>query len=408
MSADHPQRSFEALRNPRYRGYFIVMAAAMMADSVEHVISYWVIFQRFHSPALGGFAVVSHWLPFLLLSVPVGALADRLDPRRLIQAGLLLFMLVSLCWGLLFLTGALSLWNAMLLLVVHGIAGVFWNLAGQVLIHHLVPPQSLPSAVRLNATARYLGLLAGPALGSALMLALGPVAGIFTNVLIYLPALLWMQTGSAPDRAPHAGTTRPGLHGFGQILPTLHAVRGNRRILAMILLAGSASLLIGNAYQAQMPGFAQDMGHGRVDFSYSLLLAADAAGALLAGIVLESRRLLIARTGTAYVLALLWCVALAGFAASGSYALALPLLCLAGFVELSFNAMAQTLVQLHAPPQLRGRVFGLFAMASLGLRGFSGLSVGLLGAVIGIHHSLLASAVVLALLLFGGLRYALR
>lgn len=41
----------------------------MMADNIEHVISYWVVFQKFHSPALAGFAVLSHWLPFLLFSV---------------------------------------------------------------------------------------------------------------------------------------------------------------------------------------------------------------------------------------------------------------------------------------------------------------------------------------------------
>ena len=68
-------RSFAALRHPRFRGYFMYAAAAMMADSIEHVISYWIIFQKFESPALAGFAVVSHWLPFLLFSVYSGALA---------------------------------------------------------------------------------------------------------------------------------------------------------------------------------------------------------------------------------------------------------------------------------------------------------------------------------------------
>jgi len=51
----------------------------MMADSVEHVISYRVMFEKFHSPALGGFAVISHWLPFLFFSGYSGALADRFD-----------------------------------------------------------------------------------------------------------------------------------------------------------------------------------------------------------------------------------------------------------------------------------------------------------------------------------------
>ena len=52
----------------------------MLADNIEHVISYWVMFQKFHSPALGGFAVISHWAPYLLFSVYSGALADRFDP----------------------------------------------------------------------------------------------------------------------------------------------------------------------------------------------------------------------------------------------------------------------------------------------------------------------------------------
>src|SRR5690349_13903617 len=92
-------RSFAAMRHPGYRAHFTTYVLAMMADNIEHVISYWVMFQKFHSPALGGFAVLSHWLPFLAFSVPVGALADRVDPRRLIQAGMLLFITASLGWA---------------------------------------------------------------------------------------------------------------------------------------------------------------------------------------------------------------------------------------------------------------------------------------------------------------------
>ena len=64
----------------------------------------------------------------------------------------------------------------------------------------------------------------------------------------------------------------------------------------MTLLAGLSSFFVGNAYSAQMPGFAQDLGHGDPGVSYSMLLAADAAGALLAGVVLEGRNLLPARS----------------------------------------------------------------------------------------------------------------
>ena len=62
------------MKSRPYRAQFIAYVLAMMADNVEHVISYWVVFQKFHSPALAGFAVLSHWLPFLLFSVAVGGL----------------------------------------------------------------------------------------------------------------------------------------------------------------------------------------------------------------------------------------------------------------------------------------------------------------------------------------------
>jgi MFS family permease len=383
-------RSFAALRHSRFRAYFLGSALAMMADSIEHVISYWIIFQKFQSPALGGFAVLSHWLPFLLFSVYSGALADRYDPRRLIQIGMALFMSVSLGWGLLFLTGALEMWHAAALLVVHGFAGVLWSPAAQVLIHDVVDEPRLHSAVRLMATSRWLGLLFGPALGGAILLAAGPAYGILLNALIYLPLALWLW------RAPYARRAAPRtLRALADIVATLREISGNRAIAPMLLLAGGTSLLVGNAYQAQMPEFARDLGHAHADFNYSMLLGADAAGALIAGLLLESRGLLQARAPTAFLLAMLWCVAIAAFAAVSSYPLALALLFVAGFLELSFNAMAQTLVQLHAPAHSRGRVIGLYAMSGLGMRTFSGVTVGLGGHVIGIHWSLALSATAL-------------
>src|SRR3954452_4006755 len=99
-----PTQSFSALHNRGFQLQFVTFALAMMADNIEHVISYWVLFQKFSSPALAGFAVVSHWLPVLAFSVAVGALADRFDPRRLIQCGMGLFIAASLGWGWFFVT----------------------------------------------------------------------------------------------------------------------------------------------------------------------------------------------------------------------------------------------------------------------------------------------------------------
>src|SRR5690348_7059854 len=60
-------RRFAALRNRDCRPYLFGALLAMMADNIEHVITYWVLWQRFHSPALAGFQVISHWVPCAVL-----------------------------------------------------------------------------------------------------------------------------------------------------------------------------------------------------------------------------------------------------------------------------------------------------------------------------------------------------
>ena len=365
-----PSKPFGAFRLSGYRAHFLTYVLAMMADNIEHVISYWVAFQKFQSPALAGFAVVSHWLPFLGFSVAVGALNDRFDSRRIIQL-------------------------AMVLLALHGCAGVLWQTSSQMLIYDIVGPELLPSAVRLNATGRYVGVLVGPAVGGGIMLLLGPVRGMFVNTAFYLPLVIWLVAAPYGRRfRREQAPPKRAIRGLADIRQTIHDVRGVPVIGAMIVLTGAASFFVGNSYQAQMPSFASDLGHADQGVAYSLLLAADAAGALVAGFVLESRGgLLRTEPRSALTLAMLWAIALFGFACAGSYPLALPLLFVAGFCELSFSSVSQTIVQMNAPTAIRGRVLGLFNMSALGLRTFSGVTVGVLGSLTSVHVSLAASAV---------------
>lgn len=395
-AAGRKQLSFAALRHPDCRNYLLFAALAMMADNIEHVISYWIIFQKFHSPALAGFAVLTHWLPFLLFSIFSGALADRFDPRRIIQVGMVMFMAVSIAWGVLFMTDSLEQWHAGVLLVTHGMAGVLWGPASQLLIHDIIGTDRLQSAIRLSSTSRQLGVLMGPAIGGALLLTLGSATGIFLNALFYLPLIYWLWKAPYGPRFRQGEGPRPArMRGFQDIISTIRAIAGNPTIVSMVVLAGCASFFIGNAHQAQMPGFASDLGYDDAGLYYSVLLAGNAGGALIAGIILESRNLLPAKPRTAIILVMLWCLAIGGFAISGNYPLAVAALFVAGFLNLSYNSMAQTLVQLRAPREIRGRVIGLYNMSGNGLKAFSGVTVGFGGAVIGIHWSLGLSAAAL-------------
>src|SRR5262249_58438140 len=79
------RRAFAALAHRGYGGFVIGGATAMLADNTEHVISYWVLHQKFHSPALRAFAGISHWVPYLLLAGYSRALPHRYHPPPLIQ-----------------------------------------------------------------------------------------------------------------------------------------------------------------------------------------------------------------------------------------------------------------------------------------------------------------------------------
>ena len=246
-------------------------------------------------------------MPFLLFSVYMGALADRYDCRKLIQVSQGMFMLASLAWGLLFLTDTLQLWHAVVILLVHGAAGVSAATATQLILHDMVGSADLPSAIRTNASSRNLAILLGPAVGGGMMLLLGPAWGLLANVGLYWPFTLFLL------RVPYTGHGRRGQappraagFGFADSLRLLRQVSAERRIVMMITLAAATSFFVGNAFQAQMPEYAHDFGADKAGGWYSVLLAGNAAGALLGAIFLETLDILRPSARAAIVSAGLW------------------------------------------------------------------------------------------------------
>ncbi|MGN6521792.1 MAG: MFS transporter [Actinomycetes bacterium] len=395
-TAAAPPAKFPALRNRDCRTYLVGGMLSMMADNIEHVITYWVLWQQFHSPALAGFAVIAHWVPFLLLSVTFGGLADRYDCRRVIQVAQLLFMAVSAAWGVLFLTGTLTVAAACLLLVVHGLAGALWGPAEQLMLHDFVGDEALPSAVRLNATARSLGILCGPIVGAALLLGLKPTAGIFTNVLIYLPLTLFLARTRFTGHS-RSGAARPRLT-LAQALRVIRDVRQDSVILSMIALGGIGSFFVGASLQSAMPIFAHDDGAGAAGTAYTVLLFANGAGGVIGGLLLEVTGRLRPTVPTAMVSTAVYGLSMLGFAATRNYLLAVAMLLIGGIANLASMSIGQTLVQLRAPEGKRGQVIGVYGMSANGLRAGSGFTVGLLGGAIGVHLSLGLSAAAIVVL----------
>lgn len=383
MTGTTTPRRFAALRDRHSRPYLFTAGLSMMGDNIEHVITYWVLWQEFHSAALAGFQVVSHWLPFLLLSVWFGGLADKFDCRRLIQIAQGLFMVVSVCWAILFLTGTLQVWEACVLLVLHGCAGALWAPSEQLLLQDFAEPADLPGAVRMNATFRSLGVLAGPVVGSALLLALGSAWGMFANVLFYLPMTLLML------RTPYTGHTRSGYVHRARLsildgINVLRSVGGDRVLVAMIALAGLVALCVGGSLQVAIPAFADALGAGSDGLRYGLLLFANGAGGVVGGFLLEATGVLKPNTRVVVATTILFGLTTAAVAVTGSYVVAVVALLIGGVANLASTSIGQAVVQLRAPIQQRGRVVGVYNMFGSGLRTGNGITIAFLGAAVGI------------------------
>jgi MFS family permease len=388
-------RRFPAFTNPHFRLYWIGTSLANAADNVEHVIGYWVIWQLTHSPFWLGYAVVAHWLPFTLFSLHAGSMADRFNSRYLIQISQGFYILASLGWGVLYLTGQLQIWHVAILLLFHGFAGLISGPSSQMLIYEMVGQNLLISAISLNSSLRYIAIVLGPAIGGFLMASVGPGAGFLVNILLYLPLSLIMLI------LPYRGAPARGRkeEGWQAILEGLRAIRQRPMILGLLCVVAMTSLLVGNAFQALMPAFAERL--QATSTGYSVLLSANGVGAVLGVLglgMLGSTRL---RPVVVTVGALLWAFLMILFSLSSWFSLALASLCLIGMSSIIFTSMAQSIIQAWAPDHLRGRVVGVYNLAAHGMRAASGLVIGLLASLLGTPQALLLCGAVIAVVILG-------
>ncbi|MDJ0334224.1 MFS transporter [Salinibacterium sp. G-O1] len=386
---------FSALRVRWYRGYLMGGSLLMAGDNAEHALTYWVMWQLYHSPVLAGFAVVSHWLPHLFFSIPFGSLADRFDNRRIIQTSLALFMLVSVGWGVLIVSATLQPWHCVVLLVLHGFASALWQPADKVMLLDMVGTKDLTSGIRLMATGLSLGQLVGPAIGAVLLFTIGPGIGMFVIVALYIPFLVYLIRVPIDGHSRRAGAARPARPSVRQVFGVLKEVPRFPPILAMMLLQGSVGLLIGTAVMPLLPEFGELLGQSDSGLGYGLLLVATSLGAIVGGIGLEAIGGVRASSRLAIMGTIVFAASMLVFALSRSVPLTLLALGISGLASIISMSTAQTVIQLAAPADRQGLFVGAGQTTAMGSRVGSGVVIGALGVAFGIPSAVAVSATAL-------------
>jgi MFS family permease len=363
----------------RYRDYAAYAAARFCTTLCWQMLSVavgWQVYALTRNPLDLGYLGLVQFVPFVLLVLPGGHVADRTDRRLILMTA---YAGSTICAGVLAwlsLHGSQSVWPIFAVMTVYGVGRAFWMPAGQAMTPNLVPVEAFPSAVALNSMLYEAGVIAGPALGGGLYLVGPPV--VYETVAVLLLVSLGLISTIKPVRARESADTSRGAN----LLDGLRYVLNRRALLGAISLDLFA-VLFGGA-TALLPAYARDVLQVG-PAGLGLLRTATGLGATLTAIALVVTP--IERHVGRWMFA---GVALFGastvvFGLSRSFAVSLAALVLLGVGDMVSVYIRHVFIQLETPDAIRGRVSAvgsMFVGASNELGEFeSGLTAGWFGLV---------------------------
>lgn len=371
-------RTFYALRFRDFRLYWLALVVSLLGSSFQTAAQDWLVYRLTNSPFILGIAV---FVPAVLaapFSLVGGALADRLSRRWLIvftQASMMLPPLV-LAW--LIASGQIQVWHVVVSSVLLGVLISIDAPARTALLNDLVNDDDLGNAMGLSTATYQAARVVGPALAGILISLQNEALPFLINGLSYgamVLALLLMQTqGTRPAPSlPWGGAWEEGGLPREEVKPRpslgASVVEGYRFVWGEATLRGLMLLLFLRGlllmpYLRLMPVLAKE-GLQTGPETYGVLLSSAGLGALLGGLFVASlrggQRGRILMVGT-----LIAPLVLITFAWSHALPLAVLTLVFMGISTASLNTLNATLLQLHAPNEMRGRVMGIASIGFLG------------------------------------------
>ncbi len=365
---------------PRIRDlrlYLAIRFGTTLGTQIQSVAIGWQVYDITRDPVALGYVGLSIFLPMLLLVLPAGDLADRVDRRKMLMASYLVQVFASALLLALTLTGVKAMWAFYSVITLLGVALGLSQPAMQSFLPFLVTLDRLPQAIAWNASAYRTAVIAGPAIGGFLY-DLGPAVNYSLCLCLYIFTVIGMAI--LRIRAQKGG------RGVGTALQRI--VDGVTYMRKQPILLGAISLdlfaMFLGGTTALLPIFAREILHtGPAGLGF--LRTAPAIGATAVAIVL-ARWQLHRHTG----ISMFACVAIFGaatvvFGLSREFYLSVAALVVTGAADMVSVYVRSALIQLATPDNMRGRigsVNSLFIGASNELGEFrAGMTAGALGTV---------------------------
>jgi MFS family permease len=349
MAMNRSVTPWQVLKQRDFGWFWLSLLFSAVGSQISTIAVAWQVYEITNSPFQLGLTGLLRALPVMILSLPGGVLADRMDRRKLLIVTQSLAAALALALALLTSTGQIRVWHIYAVTFLSGAVGIFDAPARTAMIPALVSPEQLASAYALNITWRQIATLGGPFIGGIVIGALGVGTAYYIDAVSFLAVIIclgFMRRQVKPANDKKESPLQSVRVGF-------NFVRENSVILALMSMDTCVQFF--GAYRSMMPAFARDI-FGVGPAGLGALLGVPALGALAgSGLVLglgnpkRKGQLIIAVT-------LLYTIGLICFALSRSWALSLLIVFCLGLVDAVGETLRDTLVQLITPDRMRGRV----------------------------------------------------
>ena len=355
-----------------------------VGDFVQDIAQSWLVWHMTRSPFLLGLVSFFDTVPRLFFGIIGGALADRIDRRRLMMWTQTMAMTQAFVYWIAVYYDFIRFWHVLLLCLFLGAVNSVNQIARQSLINTMVPKEDLLNAIALQSSAMNGAKIIGPSLGGIFIALVGIAGCFFINAVSFLAiiaSLLLMNFAPGEKKVEKAGMWTEIQEGF-------RYVKTSHGMLAIFFLSYVVALM-GAPYARFLPAVATNILHVG-PAGYGFLMGAPGVGAASAALFLAYLDI----TPTILLIAscaLGFSFSIAFFAFSQSFFLSLGLLTLIGFFFMGFRALANTAIMTEAPPDLLGRVLSLFFL-DRGLLSLGALFIGGTASFVGVPWAFVTAA----------------
>ena len=351
--------TFASLRLRDYRLLWLAQLGTSMGQWMDQMTRGWLMYELTGSALQLGLATALRGLPLLFFGILAGAVADRSNRKSQLIVAQVTNAILNVILATLVMLHRVQPWHVYVTGFLAGTVQAFQQPARQTLISDIVGARHLMNALALNAMALNVSRALGPAAAGLLIAFVGAHGSYYTQAAMFVLATLWTMQMATPERSPESAAARrePFLR---SIVAGLAFVARDRDIRTLMILA-HGPLTLGMPYMSLMPIFAKDVLHGGAQLQ-GFLLTIIGIGSVLGALVVASMRRRYSYGHSVVTGALAFGVTLLGFASARGIILSSVCAFGVGVCVVAYQTQNQTLLQLLAPREMRGRVMSIFLL----------------------------------------------